>query len=184
MERRDVVTSDALMRVFVQTAEPVWGMVGKWLRDGMGLGLCVGSGGNFGLADELDDEFFIESSGVGVGMMALGLLDLEFWNEGYALRECVALMGDSVSGSGKATPLFLEHVAELVLSTGKAVMPLPFASEQSSPIPISSSIIHAKYSTVNDYEDTMPPGHACSREFRTTKIGNTALIILTRCIGK
>ena len=125
MERRDTVTSDALMRVFVQTAEPVWGMVGKWLRDGMGLGLSVGSGGNFGMADELDDEFFIESSGVGVGMMALGLLDPEFWDEGYALREGVALMGeDSVSGSAirrKAIPLFLEHVAELVLSTGKAV---------------------------------------------------------------
>ena len=121
MERRDTVTSDALMRVFVQTAEPVWGMVGKWLRDGMGLGLSVGSGGNFGMADELDDEFFIESSGVGVGMMALGLLDPEFWNEGYALREGV---GESVSGFAtrrKAIPLFLEHVAELVLSTGKAV---------------------------------------------------------------
>ena len=125
MERRDTVTSDALMRVFVQTAEPVWGMVGKWLRDGMGLGLSVGSGGNFGMADELDDEFFIESSGVGVGMMALGLLDPEFWDEGYALRAGVALMGeDSVSGSTirrKAIPLFLEHVSELVLSTGKAV---------------------------------------------------------------
>lgn len=102
MERRDTVTSDALMRVFVQTAEPVWGMVGKWLRDGMGLGLSVGSGGNFGMADELDDEFFIESSGVGVGMMALGLLDPEFWNEGYALRE-----GDSVSGSTFPRPSLL-----------------------------------------------------------------------------
>ena len=123
MERRDTVTSDALMRVFVQTAEPVWGMVGKWLRDGMGSGLSVGSGGNSGMAGELDDEFFIESSGVGVGMMALGLLDPDFWNEGYGLREGAALMGDSVSGSvsRKAIPLFLEHIAELVLGTGKAV---------------------------------------------------------------
>ena len=124
MERRDTVTSDALMRVFVQTAEPVWGMVGKWLRDGMGLGLSVGSGGNFGTTSELDDEFFIESSGVGVGMMALGLLDPEFWSEGYALREGAAPMRDSVIGFAprrKAIPLFLEHVAELVLSTGKAV---------------------------------------------------------------
>ena len=115
LERRDTVTSDTLMRVFVQTAEPVWSMVGKWLRDGMGL--C--SGGIFGMADQLDDEFFIESSGVGVGMMALGLLDPEFWNEGYALRE-----GDAVNGSAlrrKTIPLFLEHVAELVLGTGKAV---------------------------------------------------------------
>jgi gamma-tubulin complex component 5 len=124
MERRDTVTSDALMRVFVQTAEPVWGMVGKWLRDGMGLGLSVGSGGNFGMASEFDDEFFIESSVVGVGMIALGLPDPEFWNGGYALREDVAPMGDSVSRFSprrKAIPLFLEHVAELVLSTGKAL---------------------------------------------------------------
>lgn len=124
MERRDTVTSDALMRVFVHTVEPLWSMVGKWLRDGMGLGLSVGSGGNFGIAGELDDEFFIENSGVGVGMMALGLLDPEFWNEGYALRDDVTPIGDSVNGSAlrrKAIPLFLEHVAELVLSTGKAV---------------------------------------------------------------
>lgn len=124
MERRDRVTSDALMRVFVQTAEPVWGMVGKWLRDGMGLGLGVGFGGNFGMAGGLDDEFFIESSGVGVGMMALGLLDPEFWKEGYALREGATPAGDFVSGSAprrNAIPLFLEHVAELVLGTGKAV---------------------------------------------------------------
>ena len=123
MERRDTVTSDALMHVFVQTAEPVWSMVGIWLRDGMGSGLSVGSGSS-GMAGELDDEFFIESSGVGVGMMALGLLDPEFWNEGYVLREGVTPMGDSVSGfapRGKAIPFFLEHVAELVLSTGKAV---------------------------------------------------------------
>jgi gamma-tubulin complex component 5 len=96
-------------------------MVGKWLRDGMGLCLSVGSGGNFGMADELDDEFFSESSGIGVGMMALGLPDPEFWNEGYALREGV---GDSVCGFAirrKVIPFFLKHVAELVLSTGKAV---------------------------------------------------------------
>jgi gamma-tubulin complex component 5 len=62
-----------------------------------------------------------ESSGVGVRMMASGLLDPEFWNEGYALREGVALMGGSISRftiRRKAILLFLEHVAELVLSAG------------------------------------------------------------------
>ena len=34
MERRDTVTSDVLMRVFIQTTEPVWSMAGKWLRKG------------------------------------------------------------------------------------------------------------------------------------------------------
>ena len=52
----------------------------------MGLCFSVGSGGNFGMADELDDEFFSDSSGIGVGMIALGLPDPEFWNEGYALQ--------------------------------------------------------------------------------------------------
>jgi len=132
MERRDTVTSDALMRVFVRTAEPVWGMVGRWLKDGMGLGLAIGSGGESGIpgrAKELDDEFFIESSGVGVGMMGMGLLDPEFWKEGYSLREGVVSYGESaladastaLAPARKAIPSFLEHIAELVLGTGKAV---------------------------------------------------------------
>ena len=132
MERRDTVTSDALMRVFVRTAEPVWGMVGRWLKDGMGLGLGIGFGGESGIpgrAEELDDEFFIESSGVGVGMMGMGLLDPEFWKEGYSLREGVVSYGESaladastaLAPTRKAIPSFLEHIAELVLGTGKAV---------------------------------------------------------------
>jgi gamma-tubulin complex component 5 len=90
LERREGVTSEALMRVFVSTAEPVWGMIGRWLRDGMGLGVGVGTGTGVGTAgggSELDDEFFIESSGLGLGMMGMGLLDPEFWKEGYALRD-------------------------------------------------------------------------------------------------
>ena len=127
MERRDTVTSDALMRVFVRTAEPVWGMVGSWLKNGMGLGLGIGSGGESGMpgrTKELDDEFFIESSGVGVGMMGMGLLDPEFWKEGYSLREGVVSYGEDAStlaSTRKTIPSFLEHVAELVLGTGKAV---------------------------------------------------------------
>ena len=78
------MTSDVLMRVFVQTAEPVWGIVGKRLRPGDGMGL--GSGGIFGMFDQLQDEFFMESSRVRVGMMALGPLDHEFWNEGMRSR--------------------------------------------------------------------------------------------------
>jgi len=59
LERGNRVTADAPMRVFVRSAEPVWEMIGKWLRDGMGFGLgTAGEGG-----EELDSEFFIEGSG-------------------------------------------------------------------------------------------------------------------------
>ncbi|TFK43864.1 Spc98 family-domain-containing protein [Crucibulum laeve] len=122
LERGDTVTSDALMRVFVLSAEPIWGMIGKWLRDGMGLGLAVGRGHGSDNMDELDDEFFIESSGVGIGMMGMGLLDPEFWKEGYTLREGVEHIQETGSTANKrAIPSFLEHVAAPVLSAGKAI---------------------------------------------------------------
>jgi len=122
LERGDGVTADALMRVFVKSAEPVWGMVGRWLKDGMGMGM--GTEGEAG-GKELDDEFFIEGSGLGVGMMGMGLLDPEFWAEGYALRDGV--FGDD-EGDHEASavrtkmiPVFLKHVAEPVLGSGKAI---------------------------------------------------------------
>ena len=126
MERQDTITSDALTRVFLRTAGPTWTMVGKWLKDGMGLGLGVGSGGRRDMADELDEEFFIENNGLGSGMMGVGLLDPEFWQEGYALREATTSGDDGPeiqqpTQSRRIIPLFLEHVADMVLSTGKAV---------------------------------------------------------------
>ncbi|KAJ7940262.1 Spc98 family-domain-containing protein [Mycena leptocephala] len=121
------VTADMLMRVFVVCAEPVWGMVGRWLRVGMGLG----SGMGVGQGEDLDDEFFIEGSGLAVGLaglgLGLGLLDPEFWAEGYVLRDGVVRGdedddGDDASGrNARAIPSFLEHVAIPVLSSGKAV---------------------------------------------------------------
>ncbi|KAG6861976.1 hypothetical protein C0995_009160 [Termitomyces sp. Mi166 len=124
MERHEHITAATLLRVFVHSAEPIWGMMGRWLRDGMGLGVAIGSGDTSGMW-ELDEEFFIESSGLGMGMMGLGLLDPEYWKEGYGLREdVVALEGegeDAIERKRKTTPLFLEHVAEPVLSAGKAV---------------------------------------------------------------
>ena len=122
LERQEVVTSEALMRVFVRTAEPMWAMIGKWLRDGMGLGMGIGVGMSGG-AEELEDEFFIEGSGLGLGMMGTGLLDPEFWKEGYALREGVIFDEDArdAERKRKTIPQFLEHVAEPVLGAGKAL---------------------------------------------------------------
>jgi gamma-tubulin complex component 5 len=131
MERRDSVAGDILMKVFVQTAEPVWGMMGRWLKDGMGLGLGLGNASRGPSSwGEQDDEFFIERSGLGFGMMGLGLLDPEFWSEGYDLREISISSDDPIPIGGKvsdsspikkAIPLFLQHIADLVLGTGKAI---------------------------------------------------------------
>lgn len=122
LERQEKVTSEALMRVFVRTVEPIWAMIGKWLRDGMGLGMGMGVGTSGG-AEELEDEFFIQGSGLGLGMMGMGLLDPEFWKEGYALRESVVFDEDGTTGERrrKTIPQILEHVAEPVLGAGKAV---------------------------------------------------------------
>ncbi|KAG6812942.1 hypothetical protein H0H92_015262 [Tricholoma furcatifolium] len=123
MERQEYTTATALLRVFVCSVEPIWGMIGKWLRDGMGLGVAIGSGATG--VWELDEEFFIESSGLGLGMMGMGLLDPEYWKEGYTLREgAVPVEGDEDGTRDrrqKTTPLFLEHVAEPILGAGKAV---------------------------------------------------------------
>lgn len=120
LERQEEVTSEALMRVFVRTAEPMWAMIGKWLRDGMGLGMGVGIGISGG-AEELEDEFFIESSGLGLGIVGMGLLDPEFWKEGYALREGAVFDEADEEGRRKTIPQFLEHVAEPILGAGKAI---------------------------------------------------------------
>ncbi|KAJ7194549.1 Spc98 family-domain-containing protein [Mycena pura] len=120
-ERAGRVTADILMRVFATSAEPVWAMVGRWLKVGMGMGL--------GQGEDLDDEFFIESSGLAVGLpglgLGVGLLDPEFWAEGYVLRDGVVQDdddADEVSARNvREIPLFLEHVAIPVLGSGKAV---------------------------------------------------------------
>jgi gamma-tubulin complex component 5 len=119
-EEADTFTGGVLMRVFVHAAEPVWNMIGDWLRDGMGVGIGTGN------QDEgkLNDEFFIESSGLGLGMMGSGLLDPDFWKEGYTLREGVEFASSETVGQEirtRAIPMFLEHVAEPVLGAGKAV---------------------------------------------------------------
>ncbi len=66
-----------VMRVFIRSAEPLWGMVGRWLKEGMGVGDV----------DDLDVEFFIESNVLVSGAFGVGLLDSDCWAEGYTLRQ-------------------------------------------------------------------------------------------------
>lgn len=106
----DMVTSSALTRVFATTAEPIWGMVMKWLIDGMPV-----RDGGYGQADtkglwRLDNEFCIEDN-------EFGLVDPDFWEEGFTLREG---SDGEVEKRSSYTPLFLEHVARYILGSGKA----------------------------------------------------------------
>jgi len=128
LEREEVKTSGRLMRVFVKTAEPVWGMCGSWLKDGMGSGLFRLASASLkeqlsGL-EELDDEFFIEEKIFNFGGEApVGLLNPQFWQEAYGLREGVGPEDghDGLAQGQKAIPMFLEHVAAVILRAGKAV---------------------------------------------------------------
>ncbi|KAK0453073.1 Spc98 family-domain-containing protein [Armillaria borealis] len=106
LERGERIAAGVVMRVFIRSAEPLWGMVGRWLKEGMGVGDV----------DDLDDEFFIESNGLGSGAFGVGLLDPDYWAEGYTLR-----YEDEEDGSRKGIPTFFRHIAEPVLGSGKAV---------------------------------------------------------------
>ena len=110
----EILISATLMRVFSKSAEPVWSMIGAWIRDGMPIhdfsslgapAVPEGDGGN----DQgcIDDEFFIEDN-------EMPLLDPDFWTEGCALR-------NDGNGVSQVLPVFVEHVAQDVLSAGKAV---------------------------------------------------------------
>ena len=106
----DHVSADALMRVFGESAEPVWAMVGRWMRDGMPVreGHSSQTGGPFG---GLDDEFFVEDN-------ELPLFDPDFWTDGFVLRE---EDGEGEAQRRTAVPAFLDGIARSVLDAGKAV---------------------------------------------------------------
>ncbi|KAF9026563.1 hypothetical protein BDZ89DRAFT_1134747 [Hymenopellis radicata] len=106
LERGERITAGVIMRVFIRSSEPLWSMVGQWLKDGMGIGDI----------NDLDDEFFIESNGLGSGAFGVGLLDPDYWTEGYTLR-----YEDEEDGRRKGLPTFFRPVAEPVLASGKAV---------------------------------------------------------------
>lgn len=110
----EIAISETLMRVFSKSAEPVWSMIGVWIRDGMpihdmsslGAPVALGNSGGNG-PGSIDDEFFIEDN-------EIPLLDPDSWTEGCTLRK-------DGNGASQVLPVFIEHVAQDVLSAGKAV---------------------------------------------------------------
>jgi gamma-tubulin complex component 5 len=108
----DVSTCNALMRIFVKAAEPIWAMIGRWLRNGMPL---RDSGGRLQVYGDMgiNDEFFIEDN-------EMTLLEAEFWEDGYTLRGKWDYTEDE-SKYQRTIPAFLEGISEAILASGKAV---------------------------------------------------------------
>ncbi|KAI0650447.1 Spc98 family-domain-containing protein [Trametes meyenii] len=111
----DIVTARALLRVFSASVEPVWAMMQRWMCDGMPVRetpvvLARAQGDATGA---VADEFFVEDNEV-------VMLDPDFWSDGFTLRQA-GTGGNDSGGGGTSTsvPVFLVHVAELVLATGK-----------------------------------------------------------------
>ncbi|TFK94263.1 hypothetical protein K466DRAFT_593763 [Polyporus arcularius HHB13444] len=115
----DTVTARALVRVFGASTEPLWAMMHKWMRDGMPvrdgvLGMLPQSGQTPSPLSILQDEFFIEDN-------EMLIVDPDFWADGFALRDGRQTASEEAEGDARPTsvPVFLVHVAELVLATGK-----------------------------------------------------------------
>jgi gamma-tubulin complex component 5 len=103
----DTETSEALMHVFAASAEPVWAMIGLWLKHGMPTQDPTLRHGD-DLAT-LDDEFFIQDNG-------LSILDPDFWTENLTMR-----VANPEALSSESTPLLLDPMANHILRAGKAV---------------------------------------------------------------
>lgn len=119
----DGVTARALVRVFSASAEPVWAMMHRWMRDGMPvrdgvLGALPQAGQTQSPLSVLPDEFFVEDS-------EMLMLDPDFWADGFTLRVGHTGVGQTEEATTElesrptSVPVFLVHVAELVLATGK-----------------------------------------------------------------
>ncbi|KAH0840303.1 hypothetical protein J3R83DRAFT_1313 [Lanmaoa asiatica] len=105
----NVSASNSLATVFAKTAESIWRMIGKWLKDGMPVRNV------WDFLDDiraLDEEFFIEDN-------ELPLMDPDLWADGYVLRSPVVLEDGERKQS--AVPAFLGPVVDHVLGAGKAV---------------------------------------------------------------
>ncbi len=119
-EMGDDITVDAMKRVFSDTAEPSWGLMHQWLRDGMPVQDIaphppsqVGRGLD---GRQLDDEFIVEDN-------ELPLLDPDFWKEGFVLRADTGETGNpgAEHRSAMMVPIFLQPIAVDLLEAGKAL---------------------------------------------------------------
>jgi gamma-tubulin complex component 5 len=86
-----------VLRVFTRSVEPLWDMIGRWMKDGMG-------------GTTLEEEFFI------IQGLSGGMGDPGFWQEGYRLRRYY-----QEDDEDEDVPGFLEHVVEPILECGKGV---------------------------------------------------------------
>ena len=105
----NISASNSLATVFVKTSEPIWNMIGKWLKDGMPVRNVWDSLDDI---QALDEEFFIEDN-------ELPLLDPDLWADGYVLRSPVVL--EDGERKQLAVPAFLGLVVDHLLGAGKAV---------------------------------------------------------------
>ena len=128
----DEVASETLFHVFVSTAEPIWRMLGKWLKEGTSSCAVYTSAGIDKDEDsDLDAEFFIESNG-------LPVVDRDFWADGYTVRSAI-LEGSVDSEVTGVTPKFLNASSGNILSAGKSMglLRLVFHKEASELLPSS-----------------------------------------------
>ncbi|KAI0677260.1 Spc98 family-domain-containing protein [Trametes maxima] len=108
------VTAHALARVFGASVEPVWAMMQRWMRDGMPVreNPVVLARTQENTMGAVADEFFVEDNEV-------VMLDPDFWSDGFTLRQGGTGGSNLDGGTSSSVPVFLVHVAELVLATGK-----------------------------------------------------------------
>ncbi|KAI9064813.1 hypothetical protein FKP32DRAFT_1675206 [Trametes sanguinea] len=107
----DTVTARGLARVFGASVEPVWAMMHRWMRDGMPVRHSPAALAQRAVTGSIPDEFFVEDNEV-------LMLDPDFWSDGFNLRN--HRTGEEGEEKGPTSvPVFLVHVAELVLATGK-----------------------------------------------------------------
>lgn len=142
----DTEASKALMQVFAASAEPMWTMIGLWLKHGMPTqDPALRQEGDSLTA--LDDEFFIQDNG-------LSILDPDLWTEGFSIREA-----NPDAHASQSTPLLLDLMANHVLRAGKAVgllriLDLPLTSDATpepkwmTDWPTFTALLHEHHATV------------------------------------
>ncbi|KAH9060930.1 Spc98 family-domain-containing protein [Lactarius vividus] len=152
-------TSEALMHVFTASTEPIWTMVGMWLKHGMPTRDPASRQGADSLTT-LDDEFFIQATG-------LPILDPDFWTEGFTIREV-----DTEAYSSESIPLLLGLVGNHVLRAGKAVGLLRILD-----LPLSDGV-EAKPTWMTDW----PTFTALLQEYNTGALVKTSRDHLSRYV--